>query len=133
MLAIESIWGCLGASGKGKPTECKVLPLRYFITETLRRSRSSCSTLQIALYYLHKSRAIIRERVQRAEMLKKRFTALAEAREMDDNAEEGSMIADELTALAAEVLACSKDPVTCGRRMFLASLISASKYLQDRK
>ncbi|KAK5131717.1 hypothetical protein LTR08_000605 [Meristemomyces frigidus] len=35
-----------GASGRG------VLPLRTYIEETLRRSRTSYSTLQVALYYL---------------------------------------------------------------------------------
>ncbi|KAK9897673.1 hypothetical protein P389DRAFT_131384, partial [Cystobasidium minutum MCA 4210] len=64
-----------------------VLPLRHFIKEVLRRSRSTCSTLQTALYYIHK---------------------------------------------VALLLAKVRDPVLCGRRMFLAALICASKFLQDR-
>src|SRR2546429_6711035 len=48
---VEVIWplsvpSCRGDSGHG------VLPLRTFIEETLRRSRTSYSTLQVALYYL---------------------------------------------------------------------------------
>ncbi|EZF32937.1 hypothetical protein H101_03475, partial [Trichophyton interdigitale H6] len=39
--SVESTLGCKG-----------VLPLRTFIQETLRRSRTSYSTLQVALYYL---------------------------------------------------------------------------------
>ncbi|KWU46978.1 hypothetical protein RHOSPDRAFT_14383, partial [Rhodotorula sp. JG-1b] len=73
-----------------------VIPLQNFVKEVLRRSRTSCSTLQLALYYLHKSRRGIRDA---------RFTALVTAQ---------------------------NSPVLCGRRMFLAALISASKYLQDR-
>ncbi|KAF5872935.1 putative g1 s-specific cyclin protein [Botrytis fragariae] len=50
-LIVEAIWplstvACRSEMGKG------VLPLRIFIQETLRRSRTSYSTLQVALYYL---------------------------------------------------------------------------------
>ncbi|ESZ96647.1 hypothetical protein SBOR_3014 [Sclerotinia borealis F-4128] len=50
-LIVEAIWPlstvtCRSEMGKG------VLPLRIFIQETLRRSRTSYSTLQVALYYL---------------------------------------------------------------------------------
>ncbi|KAF9913581.1 hypothetical protein BX616_009855 [Lobosporangium transversale] len=54
-IVIESIWPPLPGS-----TECtqkqKGLPLRTFIQETLKRSRSSYSTLQTALFYLYKIR-----------------------------------------------------------------------------
>lgn len=82
------------------PIGCKgVLPLRTFIQETLRRSRTSYSTLQVALYYLVK----IRPHVPKHD-----FTM----EQPRDNA-------------------CSR-AMQCGRRMFLAALILASKYLQDR-
>ncbi|KAG0213514.1 hypothetical protein BGX28_004150 [Mortierella sp. GBA30] len=53
-VVIESIWPQLPSQ------ECtqkqKGLPLRTFIQETLKRSRSSYSTLQTALFYLYKIR-----------------------------------------------------------------------------
>jgi hypothetical protein len=76
-----------------------VLPLRTFIQETLRRSRTSYSTLQVALYYL----VLIKPHVPAHD-----FT-------MEQP--------DEAHAVRA---------LQCGRRMFLAALILASKYLQDR-
>lgn len=84
---------CENASGRG------VLPLRTFIQETLRRSRTSYSTLQVALYYL----ILIKPHVPKHD-----FT-------MEQPADVASLRA-----------------LQCGRRMFLAALILASKYLQDR-
>lgn len=76
-----------------------VLPLRTFIQETLRRSRTSYSTLQVALYYL----VLIKDQLPERD-----FTM----EQLDD---------------------ChSSRALQCGRRMFLAALILASKYLQDR-
>lgn len=76
-----------------------MLPLRTFIQETLRRSRTSYSTLQVALYYL----ILIKSHVPKHD-----FT-------MEQP--------DDVASLRA---------LQCGRRMFLAALILASKYLQDR-
>jgi hypothetical protein len=76
-----------------------VLPLRTFIQETLRRSRTSYSTLQVALYYL----ILIKPHVPKHD-----FTM-----EQPDDRQSGRAL-------------------QCGRRMFLAALILASKYLQDR-
>jgi PHO85 cyclin-5 len=76
-----------------------VLPLRTFIQETLRRSRTSYSTLQVALYYL----ILIKPHVPKHD-----FT-------MEQPEDAHSIRA-----------------LQCGRRMFLAALILASKYLQDR-
>ncbi|KAF2649943.1 hypothetical protein K491DRAFT_609792 [Lophiostoma macrostomum CBS 122681] len=97
---VEVIWPlsvpssrCESASGRG------VLPLRTFIQETLRRSRTSYSTLQVALYYL----ILIKAHVPKHD-----FTM--------EQAED----------------AASYRALQCGRRMFLAALILASKYLQDR-
>lgn len=93
---INSIWCTSGQS----PTDTaarqggNVLPLEIFITETLRRSKTSYSTLQIALYYL---------------ILLKQCLPVQSA-------------ADKSGCRAMQ----------CGRRMFLTSLILASKYLQDR-
>jgi hypothetical protein len=76
-----------------------VLPLRTFIQETLRRSRTSYSTLQVALYYL----ILIKPHVPSHD-----FTM--------EQPDDGHAIR----------------ALQCGRRMFLAALILASKYLQDR-
>ncbi|KAF1834575.1 hypothetical protein BDW02DRAFT_498038 [Decorospora gaudefroyi] len=96
---VEVIWQlsepksrCETGSGRG------VLPLRMFIQETLRRSRTSYSTLQVALYYL----ILIKSHLPEHD-----FT----------------MAQPEDASLRA---------LQCGRRMFLAALILASKYLQDR-
>lgn len=87
---VEIIWPrrdssqCKRALGQGP------LTTRIYIEETLRRSRTSYSTLQVALYYL---------------ILFKHNMPTAESPSM---------------------------ALQCGRRMFLAALILASKYLQDR-
>lgn len=75
-----------------------VLPLRTYIEETLRRSRTSYSTLQVALYYL----VLIKAHIPQKEH-----------------------ILDPSSCQSVRAL-------MCGRRMFLAALILASKYLQDR-
>ncbi|KAK4991364.1 PHO85 cyclin-5 [Elasticomyces elasticus] len=76
-----------------------VLPLKTYIEETLRRSRTSYSTLQVALYYL----VLIKPFVPKYD-----FT----------------------TEQPFDSPGCRA--LQCGRRMFLAALILASKYLQDR-
>ncbi|KAG0303134.1 hypothetical protein BGZ98_006972, partial [Dissophora globulifera] len=54
-IVIESIWPPLPGALEC-PQKQKGLPLRTFIQETLKRSRSSYSTLQTALFYLYKIR-----------------------------------------------------------------------------
>lgn len=99
---VEIIWPLsVVASRSDSALGCKgVLPLRTFIQETLRRSRTSYSTLQVALYYL----ILIKPHVPKHD-----FT-MEQPR------------CDRPVARAMQ----------CGRRMFLAALILASKYLQDR-
>lgn len=97
---VEAIWPtssvpCSNDFG----TSTSVLPLRKFIEETLRRSRTSYSTLQVGLYYL----ILIKPHIPSHD-----FTM-----EQTDESH------------ASRVL-------QCGRRMFLAALILASKWLQDR-
>lgn len=98
---VQAIWplanvGCRNATAIGGRG---VLPLKTFVQETLRRSRTSYSTLQVALFYL----VSIKHRVPKFD-----FTM----EQPDDTA-----------AVRA---------LQCGRRMLLAALILASKYLQDR-
>ena len=104
---IEVIWplsavppavsGCtaaaLGAGGRS------LIDLQTFVQEVLKRSKTSYSTLQVALYYL----VLVKPHVPRVD-----FT-----REQPDDSH-------------------ATRAMQCGRRMFLAALILASKYLQDR-
>ncbi|BGP08169.1 PHO85 cyclin-5 [Rhodotorula toruloides] len=159
VLAIESIWG------PSTPSTCtlaspssSIIPLSYFVKEVLRRSRTSCSTLQLALYYLHKSRREIRAAVKRAGESEGEIKRLErELKRGKDEVRAGNSRAQdaaypspprspghELDAAArrettqslgdrfSALVAAQNSPVLCGRRMFLASLICASKYLQDR-
>lgn len=80
-----------------------VLPLKVFIQETLKRSRASYSTLQVALFYL----VLLKARLP-AGVLEQSRNAHGESRERECRA------------------------LQCGRRMFLSALMLASKYLQDR-
>ncbi len=96
---VEAIWPLASVFHRQEMGHKAVLPLRTFIQETLRRSRTSYSTLQVALYYL----ILIKPHVPGHD-----FT-------MEQP--------DDVHAIRA---------LQCGRRMFLAALILASKYLQDR-
>ncbi|KXJ94073.1 hypothetical protein Micbo1qcDRAFT_201989 [Microdochium bolleyi] len=96
---VEAIWPCSSVIYRQELGTKAVLPLRTFIQETLRRSRTSYSTLQVALYYL----ILIKPHVPTHD-----FTM-----EQPDDAHVNRAL-------------------QCGRRMFLAALILASKYLQDR-
>lgn len=96
---VEAIWPTSSVLCREESRNSSVLPLRTFIQETLRRSRTSYSTLQVALYYL----VLIKDHLP----------------ERDFTMEQ----ADDCHASRA---------LQCGRRMFLAALILASKYLQDR-
>ena len=49
---VEAIWPLSNVACRSEMGNKGVLPLRTFIQETLRRSRTSYSTLQVALYYL---------------------------------------------------------------------------------
>lgn len=96
---VETIWPLSSVVCRSELGSKAVLPLRTFIQETLRRSRTSYSTLQVALYYL----ILIKPHVP-----KHNFTT----EQPDDRHADRAL--------------------QCGRRMFLAALILASKYLQDR-
>ncbi|RCI13834.1 hypothetical protein L249_8248 [Ophiocordyceps polyrhachis-furcata BCC 54312] len=94
---VEAIWP-LSVRCRSEPGSKSVLSLRIFIQETLRRSRTSYSTLQVALYYLI--------------LIKARIPKCAAEQHADPKSTHRAL--------------------QCGRRMFLAALILASKYLQDR-
>lgn len=100
---IETIWplsvlACTRETAvDGK--EQNLIGLRTFVQEVLRRSKTSYSTLQVALYYLILIQSCIPKRDFTMEQLEDSQSCRA---------------------------------MQCGRRMFLAALILASKYLQDR-
>lgn len=93
-LVIETMW-CSNSSSHSR--QAAVVPLRTFIQEVLKRSRTTYSTLQTALFYLFRSRPAI----------------TAHLRQGQQDKWEGAYI-------------------SCGRRMFLASLVVASKFVQDK-
>lgn len=86
---VASIWPLSEAGG---------LPLLTFVSEALRRSKTSYSTLQVALYYL----VLLKQHVPPQDFTRPQ-----------------SQGTDRLA-------------MQCGRRMFLASMILAAKYLQDK-
>lgn len=100
---IETIWplsvlSCPRDSTIGGRDQT-LIGLRTFVQEVLRRSKTSYSTLQVALYYL----VLIQSLVPKHDFTMEQFVDSQSCRAMQ-----------------------------CGRRMFLAALILASKYLQDR-
>ncbi|KAK9452880.1 hypothetical protein V1511DRAFT_448655, partial [Dipodascopsis uninucleata] len=58
-ILIESLWPSATCEDRSV-AEAQILPLRTFIEETLRRSRTSYSTLQVALYYLVLIRPLVK-------------------------------------------------------------------------
>lgn len=96
---VEVIWPLSVASSSCRLNTSGLLSLRRFIEETLRRSRTSYSTLQVALYYL----ILIMPLVPKPDSPREQRVDTPSMRSLQ-----------------------------CGRRMFLAALILASKYLQDR-
>lgn len=91
-----------------------VISLRFFVRETLRRSRTSYSTLQLTLWYL---------------TLIKPFVTQARCQLQYDE----SIPYDGSEARSEERDAAGNPrSLCCGRRMFLTALILSSKFLQDR-
>ncbi|KAI7862282.1 hypothetical protein BDF14DRAFT_1736569 [Spinellus fusiger] len=104
-LLIESIW-CSSPTTK----TAAVVPLRTFIQEVLKRSRATYSTLQTSLFYLFRSRPAITESLQRR---------------LHGNSKGCTRSCHHSTR-------CESAYIRCGRRMFLASLVVASKFVQDK-
>lgn len=98
---VETIWplSILACTRDNVIGGKNVISLRTFVQEVLRRSRTSYSTLQVALYYL----ILIKPRIPKHDFTMEQSEDTQSSRAMQ-----------------------------CGRRMFLAALILASKYLQDR-
>jgi hypothetical protein len=101
-LIIDVVWSKFTVNPRAR-----LIPMRVFLQQTLRRSRTSYSTLQTALFYLFRIKPQIEQRA-----LKPRGPPTPCDKGSEDSGH-------------------NTDPATCGRRMFLAALIIASKYLQD--
>ena len=99
------------------------IPLDLFVRETLRRSRTSCSTLQAALLFCKRAGGdVIRKRAEK-EGITLSSGDLARLPGADDSY---------LSLTSAEGAAASTDFILCPRRSFLASVMISSKFLQDR-
>lgn len=83
------------------------MPTRGFCNEILKRSKATYSTLQISLFYVFRVKKVVHEKLYQRIKQQKQSTNMQTNTQMDD-------------------LMC------CGRRMFLASLMVASKYLHDK-
>lgn len=101
-VVIESIWyPTIPKESRVSP----VVPLRTFIQEVLKRSRTTYSTLQTALFYLFRARPAIIQHLQQQQQQR--------SCDKKSNWQHNAYI-------------------SCGRRMFLASLVVASKFVQDK-
>ncbi|KAI8987604.1 hypothetical protein BDF20DRAFT_910191 [Mycotypha africana] len=116
-VVIESIWypktATLSTTTLSTQKDSRispVVPLRTFIQEVLKRSRTTYSTLQTALFYLFRSRPII---VQHLQQQQQQQQQQQKKRSHDCDWQCNAYI-------------------SCGRRMFLASLVVASKFVQDK-
>ncbi|KAI9096635.1 hypothetical protein DFS34DRAFT_581375, partial [Phlyctochytrium arcticum] len=89
-------------SNSSTPSKSRLVPLKTFMKEILKRSRTSFSTLQLCLLYLVRFRHHL--------PAYNRTLALE----------------------AAAAAAAAAHPSCCSRRMFLSALIVAAKYVQDR-
>lgn len=158
-----------------------VIPLHIFVKETLRRSRTTLSTLQLALYYIYRIRnqvlaaqeKIRQDHIQQQHKQRQQhqhqplspngsfdnYSSDDDTRQQRDYFHSISAAHTKAqiqknslpltppganhtpTALSPLSLSSStstspilakSEPVGCGRRMFLAALILASKFQQDR-
>jgi hypothetical protein len=118
-----------------------IIPLHTFIAEILRRSKSSFSTLQLALFYLFKFRAAHQRDLDHLMTMRPGSKALEPGQDFDvifpsppcpdvsiprAPPSAPKIASHELSEIFERSLP------NCGRRLFLTSLILASKYLQDK-
>ncbi|CAO1613661.1 unnamed protein product [Parajaminaea phylloscopi] len=115
---IDAIWKSpLPVEEPAATCTASTMPLQLFIRETLRRSRTSCSTLQAALLYCLRAAPAVRS-------ARMRFARAASG--LGDNA--AALVLIEQQQQRAGLY----QHLLCGRRIFLAAVMIASKFLQDR-
>ncbi|KAF9974095.1 hypothetical protein BGZ73_002625 [Actinomortierella ambigua] len=164
-LIIESIWPTPSSCYGAKPP---VIPLHIFVKETLRRSRTTLSTLQLALYYIYRIRTQVlaaQEKIRQdhIQQIQQQMTGLHHGHPPSPNDSLDGLSDTEFakrdyfqtrplpitpphsnntpaslsplslsSAVPSAPVVSKSEPVGCGRRMFLAALILASKFQQDR-
>ncbi|KAH9460639.1 hypothetical protein MJO28_003657 [Puccinia striiformis f. sp. tritici] len=108
LVAIQSIWPSSSSSSSSDQNSQQNLTnqdhLISFLCSLLRRSRTTPNTLKLALFYIHQARRPLRQHI--------------------------SIINTNHMKSANHHLL--RDPILSGRKMFLAALMIASKYLNDR-
>ncbi|KAI7866622.1 hypothetical protein BDF14DRAFT_1727906 [Spinellus fusiger] len=111
----------------------KVVPTKGFIREILCRSKATYSTLQICLFYLFRVKKIVHEK------LRKRHQSSSPSSSPSPPSSSTSLSASSLSNHVNTFHECSlktnnrtEELMCCGRRMFLAALMLASKYLHDK-
>ena len=159
VVTISSIWGRFSRESRGQEGAGSALPLDTFVREILRRSRTSCSTLQAALLYCDRCRDVVQSSVDRSLQADEHRD---EAGSPESQSRESSSMPDSDTGSTSSTSSslpslsppsayfyaarssqgseksqlngslCSASPLLCGRRMFLAAIMVASKFLQDR-
>lgn len=151
-MAIRSIWGDtterMQAAGSDVPPNAalvdatgaavvqetsgpnSVMPLPVFVKTILRRSRTTTSSLQCALLYLHRSREVLRLRARLSEEATAQLARYAADSALPDSGPNAST--NRLSPTTIEILLRrAKDSMACGRRAFIAALMIATKFLQD--
>lgn len=117
---IDSIW---------RPPQqyAKVMSTRNFIHEILKRSKTTFCTLQVSLFYLFRVKNAVHDRIRRRRCRNNNsddqlvLPPSPPSSQSSSDEEEDNNISERLD-----------DLMCCGRRMFLASLMVASKYLHDK-
>jgi len=156
---ISSIWGRFSRESRA-PDQISAnrlcpnntLPLSLFVREILRRSRTSCSTLQAALLYCSRCKNVVHDSVDRitqaspsevvhwlsqTEVMTRSPTNLGSSTpalpSLSPPCAELLTSSDSMTATGSPHSSMrASSPLLCGRRMFLAAIVVASKFLQDR-
>lgn len=104
------------------------LPLVLFVREILRRSRTSCLTLQAALLYCARCKESLNEMIDKATNPVSHASEACRALQCNDYGPESRSTHKPQPTIPVR----SASPLLCGRRMFLAAIVVASKFLQDR-
>lgn len=94
----------------------KVMPTRGFCNEILKRSKTTYSTLQISLFYVFRVKKVVHEKLYQR------------IQQQQQQQQSGNMQTNTTCSTTTQM----DDLMCCGRRMFLASLMLASKYLHDK-
>lgn len=129
------------------------LPLVLFVREILRRSRTSCLTLQAALLYCARCKESMNEMIDKATnpisntggmcWLPHTDAFISSQLSLNPNSQppmppvsirNNELCSDSRPSNKQQPTTPvrSTSPLLCGRRMFLAAIVVASKFLQDR-